>query len=189
MIFCIHDFDADPFDKSAPALYSLRSGITESPEVLEDLWNALEEREKQSNDILERRVFSKELSLKAKVTKNKRLNLATTPINVTKTYSNPVKTERNALSMMIDEAEKNDVISLELVLVKRISEECLTMFNPNGSMRKTAKSKLLQSFPRQPLLEVPSAYVSLVDMGLIWRLAFPTSGKRDPKIRSGIDYL
>ena len=41
------------------------------------------------------------------------------------------------------------------------------MFNADGSMRKTAKSKLLQSFSRQPVLEVPSAYISLVDMGLI----------------------
>ena len=33
-------------------------------------------------------------------------------------------------------------------------------------MRKTVKSKLLQLIPRQPLLEVPSAYISLTDMGL-----------------------
>ena len=51
--------------------------------------------------------------------------------------------ERNALAMVIVSAEKNDVIALESVLVKRISGECLTMFNADGSLRKTAKSKLL----------------------------------------------
>ena len=63
------------------------------------------------------------------------------------------------------------------------------MFNADGSMRKTTKSKLLQSFSRQPVLEVPSAYISLVDMGLIWRLASPTSDDRDAKTPSGADYL
>ena len=56
-------------------------------------------------------------------------------------------------------------------------------------MRKTAKSKLLQSFSRQPLLTKPLTYTSLVDMGLIWRLASPTSDDRDTKKRSGTDYL
>ena len=33
---CRDDFDADPFDENAPALWSLQSGIIESPKVLED---------------------------------------------------------------------------------------------------------------------------------------------------------
>ena len=56
-------------------------------------------------------------------------------------------------------------------------------------MRKTAKSKLLQSCSRHPVLEVPLAHISLVDMGLICRLASPTSDDRDEKTRSGTDYL
>ena len=113
--------------------------------------------------------------MKASITKNKRLNLATTPINDTKTCNNAVEMERNALAMVIDSEEKNDFIVLESVLVKRTFKECLTMFNADGFMRKTAKRKLLQSFSRQPLLEVSSAYISLDDMGLIWRLASPSS--------------
>ena len=97
--------------------------------------------------------------------------------------------ERNALAMVMVSAEKSDLIAFELVLVKRISEECLTMFNADGSKRKTARSKLLQSFSIQPVLEVPSAYVSIIDMGLIWRLASPTSDDCDAKKRSGTDYL
>ena len=57
-------------------------------------------------------------------------------------------------AMVIDSDEKNDVTALESVLVKRISEECLSMFNADGSMRKTAKSKLFQLFSKQLLLEV-----------------------------------
>ena len=63
------------------------------------------------------------------------------------------------------------------------------MFNANGSMRKTTKSKSLQLFSRQHVLEVPSAYASLVDMGFICSLAFPTSDDRDTMTHSGKDYL
>ena len=55
----MNDFDADPFDEYATAFCSLQSVVTESPKVLQDLWYASEEREKQSNYILEKRVFSK----------------------------------------------------------------------------------------------------------------------------------
>ena len=84
LILCMDDFDADLLDESAPELYSLQSGVIASPEVLEDFWNALEEGEKQSNEILEKWVLSKELSLKARITKNKILNLPTTPTNLQK---------------------------------------------------------------------------------------------------------
>ena len=127
--------------------------------------------------------------MKASITKNKRLNLATTPINDTKTCNNAVEMERNALAMVIDSEEKSDFIVLESVLVKRIFKECLTMFNADGFMRKTAKRKLLQSFSRQPLLEVSSAYISLDDMGLIWSLASPSSDNLDARTRIETDYL
>ena len=70
LILCMDDFNTDPFDESVPELRLLPSGVIASPEVLEDLWNALEQGEKQANDILEKRVFSKELFLKARITKN-----------------------------------------------------------------------------------------------------------------------
>ena len=53
-------------------------------------------------------------------------------------------------------------------------EECLSVYNVDGSMRKTQKSKLLEKFLLAPVLEVPREYVSLIDMGYIWRLATPT---------------
>ena len=127
LILGMDDFNADPFDEIVPELRSLQSGVIASPEVLEDVRNALEQGEKQSNDILEKRVFSKEFSLKAKITKSKRLTLAITPINNTKTCSNTVEMERNALATVIVSAEKNDLIALESVLVKIISEECLCL--------------------------------------------------------------
>ena len=59
------------------------------------------------------------------------------------------------------------------------------MFNANGSLRKTANSRLLQSFSRHPLLEIPSAHVIIVDIGIIWRFAFSTSDECDLNILVG----
>ena len=54
-----------------------------------------------------------------------------------------------------------------------ISEDCLTLFNINGTFRKTQKSKLLQKLTMQ-LLDVNS----YTDMGMIWCLASPTAEER-----------
>ena len=87
-------------------------------------------------------MFSKELYF---IIKSKRINPGITPINVTKACSNAVEMERNVLVMVIYLAEKNDE-SLELLLVKRISKECLTIFNIDGLMIKTAKGKCFSLF-------------------------------------------
>ena len=132
--------------------------------MLVDIRDAYGEGEKQSNDILEKRVFSKELSLKVNITKNKRLNLATAPNNVTKTCSNVVGMERNVLAMRIYSADRIYIIASALVLVKKITKECLIIFNADGS-----RGKLQSCFS-----PFPSAYISLADMGFIWRLASPS---------------
>ena len=60
----------------------------------------------------------------------------------------------------------------------RLTEECLTLFNVNGTFRKTQKSKLLQKLTQQ-CLDVSSPYTALVDMGMIWWLALPTTEDRE----------
>ena len=131
-----------------------------------DIRDAYEEGEKQSNDILEKRVFSKELSLKVNITKNKRLNLATAPNNVTETCSNVVGMERNVLDMRIYSVERIYIIASALLLVKIITKECLIIFNADGSRGKLQRATCFSPFP--------SAYISLADMGFIWRLASPS---------------
>jgi hypothetical protein len=55
-------------------------------------------------------------------------------------------------------------------------------------MRKTSKSKLLQEFTLDPITEKPQNHISLLDMGLIWRLATPTSEDREAVKRDGSQY-
>ena len=59
----------------------------------------------------------------------------------------------------------------------RFTEECLVLFNANGTFRKTQKSKLLQKLIHQP--QEITSYTVVVDMGMIWRLAAPTVEDRD----------
>lgn len=67
-------------------------------------------------------------------------------------------------------------------------KKCLTTLNTNGSMRKLQRVSCFSCF-QDPLFEVPSVYIILVDMGLIWRLASKSFDDRDAKTRSEIDYL
>ena len=189
LLTCTDEFEADPFGNTLPDLRSLQSGVTASPEIQLDLQNAFEEGKKQADDILEKRVFSKELIPSATISKNKRLNLASTPVTTSAGSNRSIaEMEKIGLAALMDCAENNDLIDLERLLDRRVTEECLIMFNGNGSLRKTAKSKLLQSFSRQPQMEHPASYVGVVDMGLIWRLASPTSDDRDHKKRCGAEY-
>ena len=55
-------------------------------------------------------------------------------------------------------------------------------------MRQTQKSKLLEKCLLTPVLEVPREYVSLIDMGYIWRLATPTPEDKESLHIDGLDY-
>ncbi|KAF3833219.1 hypothetical protein F7725_026884 [Dissostichus mawsoni] len=57
------------------------------------------------------------------------------------------------------------------------------------SMRKTVKSKSLELFNLDPVIEDPRDHCSLVDMGLIWQLATPTPEDREARKRDGSEYL
>ncbi|KAJ4921109.1 hypothetical protein JOQ06_022699 [Pogonophryne albipinna] len=96
--------------------------------------------------------------------------------------------ERSGLAALVDLTEGSGLIQLESALEGRVTEECLSLYNVDGSMRKTVKSKLLKLFNLDPVIEDPRDHCSLVDMGLIWRLATPTPEDREArKCTSGND--
>ena len=85
-------------------------------------------------------------------------------------------------------SNKNKLIDLATILQSTVTEECLSVHNIDGSVRKTQKSKLLEKFLLTPVLEVPREYVSLSDMGHIWRLATPTPEDKESLHRDGLVY-
>ncbi|KAK6174843.1 hypothetical protein SNE40_013413 [Patella caerulea] len=56
----------------------------------------------------------------------------------------------------------------------RVTDECLPIFNINGTMRKTQKSELVTKFHMQPIDLLPNGYIAILDMGLMWQLATPS---------------
>ena len=191
LLACIVEFVADPFDPSNPTLRSLQSGLLATPELVTDFRMALEDGKIEAETLLHlhERVFTKTRSLTATIHRNKRRNFASEQICVPSGASmNVALMERSGMVALVDLAEDVGMIKLESALEGRVTEERLSMFNVGGSLCKTCKSKLLQLFSMEPVTEIPQGYISLVDMGLIWRLATPTPEDHETKRRDGSEY-
>ena len=75
-----------------------------------------------------------------------------------------VKMENEAMSKIIsDYCDSN--AKLPDILQYRVTDECLSIFNTNGTMVKTQKSKLLQSFTFSPIESTNLLdYTAIIDM-------------------------
>jgi len=62
------------------------------------------------------------------------------------------------------------------------------MYSVDGSMRKASKSTLLHMFNLDPIPQEPLDHISLLDMGLMWRLATPAQEDREASKRDGSQY-
>ena len=174
-----------------PILRNIQSAIHASPDLLSELKNALKDGQDQVLAFLQERVFSKQSSIRDTISRNKRINFTNdfnskAPGDTMKQKANLM--ESNGLVAIFNLAEKNKLIDLATILQNRVTEECLSVYNVDGSMRKTKKSKLLEKFLLTPVLEVPREYASLIDMGYIWRLATPTPEDKESIHRDGLDY-
>ena len=186
---CLKDFDAEPFDISSPTLRSLQSGLVASPQLVHDLKTALSDGQAQVETFLHERVFTKIKPLTTTLHRNKRRNFTTEQICASS--CSPMKVaqmERSGLAALVELVEGSGLIQLETALEGRVTDECLSLYNVDGSMRKTAKSKLLELFNLDTVAEKPRDHISLVDMGLIWRLASPTPEDREAGKRDGSEY-
>ena len=95
--------------------------------------------------LLNERVFSKQKSLHARIKRMNRKTFASAKTKVTK--SKQVKNaemEQDALKSVINLVEKSGVIELKDLLENRVIQESTSLFNPDGTYRKNAKSQLLQ---------------------------------------------
>ncbi|KAJ4940036.1 hypothetical protein JOQ06_029467 [Pogonophryne albipinna] len=187
---CMKDFDAVPFDISSPKLRSLQSGLVASPELVHDLKSALPHGQAQAGTLMQERVFTKIKPLTVIVHRNKKLNFASERICAPSgALMKVAQMERSGLAALVELAEGSGLIQLESALEGRVTEECLSLYNVDGSMRKTVKSKLLELFNLDPVIEDPQDHCSLVDMGLIWRLSTLTPEDREARKRDGSEYL
>ena len=93
--------------------------------------------------------------------------------------------EQSALKAVIDLVEVSQLVNLHDLLENRVVEECLALFNSNGTYRKTQKSKLIQKLSLQPV-DMQEPYIALIDMAMIWRMATPSA--EDRKTQGGTPY-
>ncbi len=130
---CIKDFDVEPFEISKPTLRSLQSGLVASPELVNDFKTALQDGQRQTQTLLQDRVFSKTKLLSSTIHKNKRHNFDSELICAPS--GAPVKLaqmERSGLAALVDLAEQSGMIQLESALEGRVTEECLSLDNADG---------------------------------------------------------
>ena len=85
--------------------------------------------------------------------------------------------ETSALVATIDLFIKRDQELAKTIFEHRITENCLSIFNSNGTIRKCQKSKILQEMHLKSVYY--SKYFAIVDMGLLWRLSAPSSADRE----------
>ena len=180
IISCIREFDCFPFDPASPTLRTLQSAIPASPELIRDFKTAKQDGESKLNTFMDEHVYAKERSLYDPIKHRKQLTFANAPVN--KSVGENVKKrqgemEGKAMASVVNLVETSGLLSLSEVMKHPLTEECLQLFNTNGTFRKTQKSKLLEKLTQQSI-NVPS-YIALIDMGMIWRVASPTAEDRE----------
>ena len=157
-------------------LRSIQSGIKASEDVALDLSIALSKGKEQISIFLDQRIFSKNLKITDRLPKNKRL-----------TFDNNKSSKKGDKALSQAQMEGVGLASVtELLRQKkpdifedRVTEECLSIFNVDGSLRHTAKHKLLEHMNLQPTADKPALYYSLIDMSMLFRLSTPTPEDRE----------
>ena len=145
----------------------------------EDPLSAPEDGEKIVERFFEERVFSREKEWG--ISKNNRKAFVTQNAGekTSLVKCNTAQMENAAMSHVISEFCRKDITPPD-ILQQRVTTECLSLFNTNGTMIKNQKSKMLQSFSFVPLEWAEMRHhAAIVDMGSIWRLCVPSAEDRE----------
>lgn len=185
---CLNEFECDPFDHTNQTLRSLQSGIPASDSLAVDLASAKTDGRSKVKEFMDERVYSKTKTLNDRVHRSKRKNFSSQEVKrgVAENLKGKAEgMERDAMASVVGLVDSSGTLQLEDIMQHRVTPECLSIFNANGTFRKSQKSKLLQKLNMDVTPE-PEVYTSLIDMGLIWRLAVPTIEDREK--RDGTKY-
>ena len=140
LISCMDEFDSFPFNPASPTLRTLQSAMPASDELIADFKSAHSAGEEKLNIFLRDRVFSKNKSLHAPVSLNKRLTFskdACVEQPGKELKERAAEMERSALKAVINLVEDSQLVKLPELLEHRVVEECVALFNSNGTYRKT----------------------------------------------------
>ena len=82
--------------------------------------------------------------------------------------------EQTSLKAVIDLVERSKIVDLNGLLENHVVEECISIFNSNGTYRMIVKSHLTQCLMFESVI-IQEPYKALVDMGMVWRMAIPST--------------
>ena len=193
ILLSLAELKCDLFDLTNPTLRSIQYGIKASEEVALDLRVTLSKGKDQVNIILDQRIFYKTLKIIDRLPNNKRMTFDNNKSSKKGDKAiSQAQMERVGLASMIGLLK--NTLAADIIFENRVTEECLSIFNVDGSFRRTAKHKLLDHLNLQPTADKPALYYSLIDMSMLFRLATPTPEDREKKKRDGsvykwIDYV
>ena len=171
---CITEFNCDPFDPVNDQIRTLHSGQYASKDLEEDLLSAANDSKKKVIEFFKEPIFSREKDLGIN---NSNRKTFLTPANNDKDLAKNCKTtsmENYGMSNIVSKVCGVNITLLD-ILQYRVTTECLSTFNTNGTMIKTQKSKLLQSLTFKWLDGSQThSYAVMVNMGFMWRMCFPS---------------
>jgi len=122
ILFCLTEFEADPFDESNPQLRSLQSGLVASNGLIKDFKTAPENGRKQTETLLQERVFTKTKQLIETIHKNKRRNFTSEQVrSASGTPMTVANMEKSGLAALLDLADGSGAIKLESALERRVT--------------------------------------------------------------------
>ena len=133
--------------------------------------------EQQINQFFQEKVLSDEKKIYDRIALNKRKFFSNPPQE--NTVDKPRKTDRmeNRAMVKILSLAEGSKVDLEDLMSYRLNEVCLPIFNINCQMKKTVKGKLVDCFLMDERNLDDVSYISIIDMGYLWRLASPREKK------------
>ena len=108
-------------------------------------------------------MFTTDKPFRATVHQHNRRSFGKPPLPNDRTETKSLKTdtmENKAMIAVIILAEKSEhKFTLGQVMDHRVTDECLSIFNINGSIRKGQKSKLIDKLNMQVISLIPQTYI------------------------------
>ena len=135
-------------------------------ELVKDFQSAKEDGEKALETFLDERVYSRTKSFHDRMKKMKRKTFATASSDKPASGRSKQKVaeiEQEALKSVINLVDRTDSVDLETLMNSRVTDECLSLFNPDGTIRKNAKSQLISNMKLETF-EPTAPYIAILDM-------------------------
>ena len=170
IIRCLKEWKSNPWDEDKMVLWSLESGLIASAKV---------DGSRQIDEYFEERIKTTQKKIIDIIKQNKRHSFKNSPEKAVKKYTTK-NTDAMANKAMINlvQAAQRSALDLQSVMEYRLTEVPLSSFHLNGTMKKAQKSKLLGCFSFNVPHEVGN-HVSIIDMGLLWRISLPSKEDRE----------